>query len=158
MENNKDQTLAYAVGYSNSEPKKIIGYLAPHDMFGDRIKKGDIFKRVLPGSNMYRTKDTGATQYSLHLPGEIVEKWQPVFEPKVIRMTYGVPAIEVTITNNKEILAGGKKWSIEFVKSLNSRFERNGYTIYSTGWKIGCSIFSEGEIHQIIEIYKDLNN
>jgi len=57
--------------------KKIIGYKAPYDLFGGNIKAGELFSKVT--ENSYKTTSTGSTQYSRHLPKEIVEQWEPVY-------------------------------------------------------------------------------
>ena len=58
--------------------KKIIGYKCPIDLFGGTTKRGEVFKK---GNDFYYwTANTGQTQYSKHLPKEIVEEWEPVYE------------------------------------------------------------------------------
>lgn len=62
----------------NEKPmeKKIIGYLAPMDLFDGKVKKGDVFK--LYGES-YRATHDGILVGSF-LPKEIVETWVSIYE------------------------------------------------------------------------------
>lgn len=61
--------------------KEVVGYKSPMDLFGGNIKAGTIFKKLT--ENTYKTDDTGATQYSRHLPKEIVESWEIVYKEEI---------------------------------------------------------------------------
>lgn len=61
----------------SQEQKKIIGYKCPVELFGGRIKIGTVFK--YSHTDVYRGEES---QYSVYmLPKEIVEAWEPVYEP-----------------------------------------------------------------------------
>lgn len=60
----------------NMENKKIVGYLAPYDLFNGNIKKGETL--VDFGQTGYGTNN------KIHrLPKEIVEQWEPVYEEEI---------------------------------------------------------------------------
>ena len=59
-----------------SEEKKIIGYLAPFDMAGGKIKKGHLFVKCYD-NNLYRSHDC---KQSMVIPKEIVESWEAVHD------------------------------------------------------------------------------
>lgn len=78
-------------------PKKIIGYKAPFDMYDGEVKKGHIWR--------LDKSDPDTAKWSL--PHEIVEKWEPVYEPekptfkefKIAGFAYKVSKGEIS-TNN----------------------------------------------------------
>lgn len=63
--------------------RKIIGYLAPHDLFDGLIKKGDlvVLNPLGKKNKTYRAKNYNPNGYYV-LPNEIVESWEPVYEQK----------------------------------------------------------------------------
>jgi hypothetical protein len=65
-----------------TEPRKIIGYKAPFDLGGHKIK-GELFKLTSSDfGKWYDCKYDDLYQISeIVLPSEIVETWEPVFEP-----------------------------------------------------------------------------
>lgn len=67
------------VHFSKLKENKVKKYIAPYDMFNGEIKKGDIFEKL--NSKFYKTKTTGNTQFSKHLPKEIVETWEEYKPP-----------------------------------------------------------------------------
>jgi hypothetical protein len=58
--------------------KKIIGYVAPFDLWGGQIKKGSIYIPNFP--NNYGYIDNMIEQFNI--AQEIVETWEPVYEPE----------------------------------------------------------------------------
>jgi len=68
------------------EPRKIIGYKVPFDMFHGKWKKGDIVKIIYSTDYDYYVRDGNFSKNSV--PKEIAEKWEPVYEeveqPKTI--------------------------------------------------------------------------
>jgi rhodanese-related sulfurtransferase len=75
-----EELLKLAGTPDTEDKRKIIGYKAPFDLWREGVKAGSIFKKVSSASSSYKTDDTGFTEYSRHLPAEIVEKWEPVYE------------------------------------------------------------------------------
>ena len=50
-------------------------YVAPFDMFGGQVKKGDVYVRSQSQDPYYAFEAKPGVLY-FHLPAEIVEKWQ----------------------------------------------------------------------------------
>lgn len=115
------------------ETRKIIGYKCPMDMWSPRdggvgVKKGDLFVKSKVGDlnyEHYRIKNT-------HLPKELVETWEPVYEnDKII-----VPGsdYEVNIRSKDSTVIAGYEfkrsfWTSALVVALNSKAQI----------RIGCS-------------------
>lgn len=60
---------------------KIIGYKAPYDIFGGRVKKGNVFdKKNKMITDTYYHPSSLRIEHCFSLPEEIVETWEPVFE------------------------------------------------------------------------------
>jgi len=104
-----------------SKDKKIIGYKCPIDLFGGEIKKGEIFRKM--NSKFYKVSLTGVTEYSKHLPREIVESWEPIYEEE-----YRVG--DFVITEGYCDIYDGKVLEITRIKKVNEDrycfFEPNG--------------------------------
>jgi hypothetical protein len=68
-----------------TESRKIIGYKAPCDMFGEYVSKGNIYVKLGQFDYGYYLEkylhEDDETQNKYYLPNEIVETWEPVFEP-----------------------------------------------------------------------------
>jgi len=58
---------------------KILGYLAPHDMFEGKVKKGDLYVRSQSADPYYAFEAKKGILF-YHLPAEIVTKWEAKFE------------------------------------------------------------------------------
>lgn len=145
----------------NDTKLDAIGYIAPYDMYGGIIKKGDIFKPINGNKKTWKTDTTGPTQYSLHLPREIVEKWEAV---------YPVP-------KSKNVYIGDTRFKIErdqistkdglntilidpsFIKSLITPIvlTRSDYYVNIQEVKVGCKTFSRDNLIQLINEYEKFN-
>jgi hypothetical protein len=69
-----EQFKQYVMG--GKSERKIIGYKCPMDIFGKKVKAGDLFKLTQDTTQYYHEKHTN----SCRLPKEIVETWEPVYE------------------------------------------------------------------------------
>ena len=58
---------------------KILGYLAPHDMFEGKVKKGDLYVRSQSVEEYYAFEAKKGILF-YHLPAEIVTRWEAKFE------------------------------------------------------------------------------
>lgn len=77
----KVQKLMESFNQSTME-RKIIGYLAPTNLYGKEIPQGTIYK-VCFNKNYYEPEGkTGKEAENLVLPKEIVETWECVYEPE----------------------------------------------------------------------------
>lgn len=102
----------------NEKMKKIIGYKSPFDLFEGNIKAGSIFKQLT--SATYKTDEVGATQYSKHLPKEIVENWEPVYEEEKIT----IEKYDADFTQAGFVVFGCQKISRVIVASLLDLLKR----------------------------------
>jgi hypothetical protein len=63
--------------------KKILGYLAPYDLWQGDVKKNTFYKGVTDSDGKNYGISTNLDNESFYMPAEIVEKWQPVYEKDV---------------------------------------------------------------------------
>lgn len=141
------------------ETKEIIGYLTPMDLFGGKVKKGDIFKisniscdKIAYGFN---------TNPVWNMPKEIVESWEPVYKEviksKVIEL--GNPLRTFTIWKDKiEMVTGNNEIEVfnnshlDHVKACFKRLmELKSFNIDVKTIQIGCK-------YGVELIKKDLEN
>ena len=151
-----NQFKQYVLKENMGSKEEIIGYKAPYDLFGGKIKQGDL----------YKFKDTGYVHYlsdAYYLPKEIVETWEPVYKAK--EQTY-------TLSNGKEVkitkeyvICSGENVTIQAFKELmkyshvtdGNPFYK--WTVQITGitFKIGCwEDVKLSDIQQIIKIHEKL--
>jgi len=70
----------------NTMEKKIIGYKAPYDLFEGKVAAGTVLYPTTENAGVklgafYATYgDHSTTKYSRHIPKEIVERWEPMYE------------------------------------------------------------------------------
>lgn len=102
--------------------KKIIGYKAPYDLFGGKVKKEEIatpFFKPFSGEKAYHFKIKGLENtVSDTLPKEIVETWEPVYEPekpKEIEINMGSFSLKLT----KEGIFHKTENITDYVEKLN---------------------------------------
>lgn len=62
------------------EERKIIGYKSPKDLFDQKVHKGELFLPVGKQKMFWRPENVNEQQTPYHLPKEIVEEWEPVYE------------------------------------------------------------------------------
>jgi len=143
--------------------KKLIGYKAPMDLFDNEIKKGTIFtKQKARGKEVY--EPAIAIDDGYHLPTEIVETWEPVYESQEVTVSMGAFKVKVTpegIFHKREDIT-------DFVRVLLDHFDKKpiklaGYPVsYNnvTFSNTGCE-HSETKLSQWTEvwnIYQKLKN
>lgn len=75
---------------------KIIGYKAPYEIFG--LSTGEIYSQI-DSKAFYKASSVGKTEYSKHLPKEIVENWEPVYEDT--QKTFSMGRFSLSIKDNK---------------------------------------------------------
>jgi hypothetical protein len=66
--------LEFKLNQENMKGKEIIGYICPQDLFGETIKKGQIYTKIQGG---YGPQNIPVARFEL--PKEIVETWEPVY-------------------------------------------------------------------------------
>lgn len=136
------------------EDKKIIGYKCPMDLFKGSLKIGDIAY----------TKDKGSYIYAVDgysLPIEIVESWEPVYEPEEEVINMG--EFSITIKDGKA--SSGLEDITDVLKRAVVHFEACNYVFgeYTVNidldslkfTKTGCKNTTT-TYNQWLEIYKKL--
>ena len=142
--------------YQHMKEKEIIGYLAPFDLFGGKVKKGD----VLNQKNLSYSKDG---DYTYYLPKEIVEQWEPVYkeEPKECILYAGNPLQNIKISKGKIECEGNNLSSYQISHLLLHLQIVPTVGIYVTSIprvKIGCSEFTKEELKQVVDKYNEIND
>lgn len=156
------------------ENRKIIGYKAPKSMFNNEVLEGTLFTLVKNVSGvkegMWYSFGLHATTstYSRHLPKEIVEDWEPVYEEiiKSKEIQLGTPARKFTIFKDKvEVVDGdGHKTTynnedVQFILDRFAVFSFKGLNSQVKSIQIGCSAgleVSKYTIEQILKIQQNL--
>lgn len=160
--------------------RKIIGYKAPCDLWGGVVTKGTIYK---PIPIFVKTKDW--TNYGvchpvsgqifdnhMSLPGEIVEKWEPLYEDakieKTVTVTGSNKSAEVIVYKDGSVEVEGKFLNVShFNHVIKNYFTPGNINVFgTTDWKVEISSIDIGCIHNIpqselekvIEAHKELNN
>lgn len=156
-----EQFQKYVLNNTKTMDKEIIGYKAPKDLFGGRVKEGHLF--------IYRHKSCGVDYYSaegtyLDLPFDIVSDWEPVYKTseKVLTLSNGK---QVKIRKG-EILAVLDSISskielselITLLKPNLSRLKDWKIELSDATYKIGCwENITLADIKLIIKEYEELN-
>ena len=146
---------------------ETIGYKAPHDLFGGRIKKGTLY--YVAGHFGITNKEYGYASdgngsynsLSLTIPSEIVELWEPVYKSK---------EIELNLSNNKKVLVGknlikaaGQEFNIDMIKSLlepkvEKVFADWRVEIKEVTYSIGCwKDVTKANLELIVKTYEEYN-
>ncbi len=143
--------------------KKIVGYIAPYDIYchmnkPERINKGDILVQKQVNGGYYHTKECNSASYLL--AKEIVEKFEPIFEQEEVILNIGNPKQGVTI-NQHGITCDNRTMKFESLIKINEHLNQKRIIATETGWevlctevKIGCSKFSIEEFNQVFEASK----
>lgn len=76
------------------EEKKIIGYLAPYDLYEGKVKKGTLFIKSSYSALYYYTNNK---EYVI--PKEIVENWEPCYKTK--EQVFNMGSFEVVVKDGK---------------------------------------------------------
>jgi len=98
--------------------KKVLGYKAPFDLFGGKIKKETIYRKSKIETNEYCPNlDSYKTDFSCNLPKEIVEQWEKVYEEE-----YKIGDF-VYITNTGFSIKGAKKGDVKVIKSFKNEYD-----------------------------------
>jgi len=150
-----EQFKQYILGQNMENKEEIIGYKAPYDLFGGKIKQGDL----------YKFKDTGYVHYlsdAYYLPKEIVETWEAVYKTK--EQTYTLSnGKEVKITKDYVVCAGENvkiekfKELAQITSKLNNTFHTWSLSLTEATFKIGCyNDVKLSDIQQIIKIHESL--
>lgn len=106
------------------EQKKIIGYKAPYDLFSGQIKKGEIF--IKNNMHSYSTEK----YKSMHVPKEIVETWEAVYEPeKPKEEIISMGSFDLKVT--KEGIFHKSENIKEFVKYISSVRHNSNFGFHS---------------------------
>lgn len=147
--------------YMNTN-KKFIGYKSPMDLFGGNFKKGDIFR--LATENSYKSGRSGSVIFSRHLPKEIVETWEPVYEEQETKITIGSNNTELVIKGDD--IYGRIETSYIDVKNMYDTFRNTFEKVQIAGYvicidtnqriiRIGCeqenNLFSLNEILSVLK-------
>lgn len=138
--------------------KRIIGYKAPYNLFGGRIKKGELFCRLSPKGLVMYVEEHGTTGVAT----EIVKTWEPVYAPDVVILNLGRPEVIVTISATARIEAKGQLvgWGIiEQIKKEMSMGDKQvaSWPVSYPEVVIGCSRFSREDINKIWKAFTELN-
>ena len=136
-----EQFLKYVLKEEEKEIKNIFGYKAPYDLFGGRIKKGDIFSEYSDNKFvMYNRnhKTSGVAR-------EIVENWEPVYG-NTFRV--GDWIIEPTSAKADKIVEITEK----FYKTLSSLNDKNILGFEKNNSNLRLATAEEIEASQEIKI------
>jgi hypothetical protein len=145
---------------------EIIGYKAPHDLFGGKIKAGTLYRKAPNNSDVYEA-EVGHV-FGWHLPKEIVETWNAIFKPQEEIITIN----DVKITIGKDlILVDGYELDIKQILLLikppihalsgtkGNAVSTNQYKIslHEVTYKIGCTYFNLNDLIKVVEKFYQLN-
>ena len=123
-----------------SAPQKIIGYKAPFDMYGGKVKKGDILKRYGAFYSLNEFHD-----YDYLIPYELVEAYlEPVYEEeeKVIEL-HGYKITKDSI----EYISSGVTFTKYYLLLIIESY-KNNFVFYERLLKV---------YEEIIKAYEELN-
>lgn len=118
---------------------KILGYKAPFDLYGGRVKKGTMFQLCVD-PKLYRVMDVSLNDVNTTFPKEIVETWEPVyiFDEKIVSISKDR---KVKIKENR-ITADGYTFNIEEIRSMGkirgALINGLAIEIQDIKYKIGC--------------------
>lgn len=162
----KEEIIAHFAknGTMNKTNRKIIGYKAPYQLFSHSInpvKKGDILYPCIhsKAGAFYADLDASkTTSYSRHIPGEIVEQWEAVYEPQ--EQIFKVGNFEIAVRSGK---AWHKSDNISnFVRELceyfcvSMKFDKFLATVGDVTFSAtGCQI-SNSKLSEWLEVYNAL--
>lgn len=151
--------------------KKVIGYKAPYNLFGDRVKGGVLYQRYVDNySPVEWDRDYHETHFKL--PKEIVEKWEPVYEDTTKYETVIIGDSHKITINNKRQIKGERTYTITDWEKLYERvtfnpFKMNVNNITQIGYPvsldkasltIGCvANITLKQIKAVIDTYYQLN-
>ena len=122
---------------------EIIGYECPMDLWGQRVRKGEVFILV-DTNNLYYYPTKLRKDQRACIPREIVETWKPVFKQ-----------------TSKTVMVGGKEWKVtkEGIESKELIFAKLNEQDWSL-WDV-IQVFGEtatlSEIKNLVDTYKELN-
>ena len=103
------------------EQRKIKGYLAPYDLFGDHVKAGHLFIRF---NEYYYCASNIPPQWKL--PSEIVETWEPVYKNEFPKFgSYSGKLVD----GGLRIKYGCQEYEVQDIKTIESLMEK--YSIYN---------------------------
>lgn len=149
-----EQFKEFVMKQPTKNEKKIIGYKCPTDLFSQRIKKGTTY---VQGHDHSVYVINGLTGY--HLPKEIVETWEPVYEKEDIEILIGNPSIRVIVCKDG-VMIPGHNGIIDYTHirnllnclsgaaPINHVLEAN-YKVYPTCLHIGCEEGTNIELKDI---------
>lgn len=139
--------------------KKIIGYKVPMDLFGGRIPEGEVVK-VENYSNV--VVYIGKLQ-TYHLPKEIVERWEPVYEEEEKRLVLAntvYPGNKVfKLKDGKIFDSNGKEWEKSGIENIledfqNQPFPGIPYDGRMTGYiEINKQHYSQSELESLLAFF-----
>jgi hypothetical protein len=138
--------------WSVEKERKIKGYKAPMDLYGGKVKKGDLY--IQEGN-----KDYYNTNKAFSLPKELVETWEAVYEDEEKIILLGDKNTEVKIGRGY-IKTDSNVFPINEVKRLLNSLQFksiSGYNIEFPLIKIACNTLKTEELQLIIDTYNELN-
>jgi hypothetical protein len=148
---------------AETQHEQLIGYRAPHDMFGGEIKKGELLVKYYFGNLHYIKQKTKLSERENLLPAEIVEQWEPVYKSAFETIILGSSKIEFTVYEDKIEVDNDtvdvKKLTSLFKLPIDKIGDNKSHKIelIDATYKIGCSTFTMEELKKLLEVYNRLN-
>jgi hypothetical protein len=128
---------------------EIVGYECPMDLWGQHVRKGEVF--ILVDTNSLYYYPTKLRKDWACIPREIVETWKPVFKQ-----------------TSKTVMVGGKEWKVSTDKDYPITSEDGAKisfdALYFSNWTIeklfelfnGTATLSE--IKQLVDTWNEIKN
>jgi len=146
VSNNTSDTMIFESGLELvEEPRKIIGYKVPFDMFHGKWKKGDIVKIIYSTDYDYYVRDGNFSKNSV--PKEIAKTWEPVYEqPEQLKEQEDFFIVMITETLEKEVVVKAKDEKTA-IQKVEKSYADQEYVLDSSDY-----------VNTVIEVVKKENN
>lgn len=167
-------------GEPTSEKRKIIGYKSPFDLYRGEIPAGTVYKPLsFSRPTVYGAVDGNGKPLDSgkhNMPAEIVEKWEPVYEEREVRLqrngyniiiskkgiqvshSEGVKKCWVKVEDLRQTLGYySRLYHWDRVNDHGSKEGLHEWMITADTFTIGCtSGFKRTDIEEAIKIFDDM--
>lgn len=144
--------------------KTPIGYKAPYDLFGGKVKKGTVYLVDRQHSTNINSCSFDKDEVMYNLPKELVEQWEPVYKKQAVNLKISSSSGDFNVRISEDgIQAEGETISIQALYQLkdSAKIGTNigSWEAFYSHVTIGCKkSISLEEITRIITEYEKFNS